>query len=153
MSIASPSPICLVKNGAGFFVPTINGVNVTAGATITIKLQDPSGVNVWALSCIGTDEHQVPVVITGSLTIDQVSKTATFTAPVAACALIFQSSVNNGVTPNGVLSSDYTTTFGIWVPTNIGSRLIATGQEFEGNAKYGWITQVNPIIATAGAAV
>lgn len=50
------SPICLVQDASGPFLSTLDGVNVTSGDTITIKLFDISGVVSWSVACLSTDE-------------------------------------------------------------------------------------------------
>jgi len=50
------SPLCQVKDGAGPYVGTLNGVNVTAGNVISIQLAVPAGVTDWYLQVTGTDE-------------------------------------------------------------------------------------------------
>lgn len=134
------SPICQVKEGAGAYGPTTNGVNATAGATMTINLVSQAGVSSWAISCIGTDENQVATTTTAALTIDGVQKTAVYTQPAAGTALIFQSSVTD---TNGVTTS---TTFGVYTLTADGLRVGAVGEELEGSTAYGWVTKLNAAI-------
>lgn len=137
------SPLCTVNSTA-----TTNGVDVTGGSTVTIQLANLGGVKQWAISCIGTDELNSPTTITAGLSINQTTKTAAFTAPPSACALIFQSVVNAGLT-NGVADPTLTTTFGVYVDTALGYRVGAFGETTEGNAAAGWAAKFNPVVRNA----
>lgn len=134
-----PSPACTVNSTA-----TTNGVDVTASSTPTIALVSASGVTVWELECIGTDENNVAATINASLSINQVAKTATFSAPSSlGSALIFRSRVNNGVDANGTVQSSYTTTFKVSVLTSGGARVGALNETTENSATFGWVGVVN----------
>ena len=139
------SPICTVQDGAGAPQATTNGVNVGAGDTITIQLSDLSS-NVWSIAIVGQDELVSPP----TLTIDSVNKKATFTAPGAGSALIFQSQVNGGKNPNGTTNPAYTTTFGVYVLAASGNRVAATNERAEGSAAYGWTAKINPLLRSGG---
>lgn len=144
------SPACLVKNGAGSFGTTANGVDVTAGATISIKLADTTDVSAWFLQPLGTDELSTAPVLTGvsSMTYQAVSPSTvvTFTYPNAlGRALRFQS------TTNGV-GGPLQTTFTIYTRTTPNNRVGALGEQREGNTSFGWITLLNPILRS-GASV
>jgi hypothetical protein len=207
------SPICLTNN-----LSTLNGVDVTGGSTVTIKLFDTSGVANWQISCLNTDEFSATtitassngivlptgtinvvstagfnssgtfIIIGGStitytgktstsftgctggsgtlstgqrvssivLTIDQITKTATFVAPILGNALIFQSVVNFGVDLQETPQPSYTTTFGVYVLTTSGFRVSAAGETIEGDLNFGWTSKFNNLIrnytATAGSA-
>lgn len=205
------SPICQVKDGSGAYNSTDNGVNVTAGDTITIKLYDTTGVVTWVPTLVGTDEGSTTFVdptsngfvlptativsnslatgfnpsggsfyikelgvtisyasyggnqFTGctggtgtllagmtiqsvNLVVDNINKLATFTAPQAGSALIFQSQVNGGVDLNGVPQPSYTSTLGIYVETATSLRTGAVGEKTEGSIAFGWITKYNALI-------
>lgn len=146
--MSNPSPICTVNSGS-----TLNGVDVTGGSLVTIALASLAGVNLWQLQCIGTDETNVAATINSSLTINQVTKTATFNAPAGVSALIFQSQVginSLGIDANNQPQASFTTTFGIYVDTGGGARVGAVNETFEGSAAYGWIIKVNAIIRSGG---
>ena len=147
-----PSPACTVNGGA----TTPSGVDVTAGTLVTIALASTSGVqpNQWQLTCIGTDETNVPATIQASLSINLNTFTATFTIPsTLGQALIFQSVVNNGRDVNNVVQASYTTTFGVFVRTVNGQRVLATQETTESSATNGWTVDVNSVIRSAGAVV
>lgn len=148
MSISSPDPTCTVNATV-----TINGVDVTAGATITIALADTGGVKQWTITCQSTDDALDAATITAGLTIDNVAKTATFTAPNASSALVFKSIVNRGKDSNGVANPSLSTTFGIYVLTPAGMRLGAFDETLEGNAAFGWIKKFNDLARFAGVIV
>ncbi|WP_437767194.1 hypothetical protein WMF27_20460 [Sorangium sp. So ce281] len=135
------SPICTV-NGSS----TLNGVDVPAGSTVTIALADTAGIKSWSTSCINTDELLSSTTVTAGLTIDHVAKNATFTAPAAGSALIFQSKVNNGLDANGRQDPSLTTTFGVYVLTATGYRVGAFDETLEGSSQFGWISKFNALI-------
>lgn len=136
------SPLCEVKDGAGAYVSTTGGVDVTTGNTITIHLID-SSATTWSISCTSTDETNVAATVTSGLTINSVARTATFTAPAKGSALIFTSIVNGGVGVDGVAVSSYTTTFAVYVKTDAGARVLAAGETLEGDSTYGWVRTTN----------
>jgi len=141
-----PSPTCEVKDGAGAYASTTNGVDVTPANTITIKLSSSAGVSSWSISCITTDEDSVAATVTSSLTIDTAAKTATFTAPVAGRAYRFQSRVNGGIDVNGVSQSSYTTTFCVYTLTAASKRVGAADETYEGDSTFGWASRVNDLV-------
>lgn len=132
MLISNPSPLCLVNGSV-----TTNGVNVSAGATVTIALADSAGVAQWNISCLYTDELGSAATVNGTLSVNLVTKTATFTAPASlGSALIFQSKVNNS----------YTTTFKIAVLTASLLRVAAFNETTEDNASAGWTGMFNSLV-------
>lgn len=142
--MSNPSPTCLVNNAS-----TLDGVNVTATSTVTIKLADTAAVKQWSISCLNTDELISAATITAGLTIDTVQKQATFAAPGSGSAMVFQSVVNNGKDNNGNVDPTLTTTFGIYVLTGLSYRTGAFGEKTEGSAQYGWASKLNPVIRNA----
>ncbi len=140
------SPICLV-NGSS----TLNGVNVTGGSTVTISLFNVTGVTSWSLSCTSSNNliTQPIAAINAGLVINQIAKTATFTAPSGACALQFTSIVNNGKDVNNTPTPSYTTTFGTWVLA-AGSRLLFPGERTESSAVNGWTEDINNFMVLFG---
>ena len=144
MSISSPSPTCTVNATS-----TVNGVNVTNPSTVTVALADPSGVAQWSLSCVGVDELNATAAINAGLMINSTTKTATFPAPVAGSALIFQSQVNGGLNQNGVVDPTKTTTFGVYCLTANGYRAAAFNEMLEGNAAFGWVAKLNQVMRNA----
>lgn len=142
-----PSPTCQVKEGAGAYQSTTFGVDVSVSGSITIKLADITDVDSWSIQCVTTDDTNVAASINGSLSVDNTTKTATFTAPAAAgAALRFRSVVNNGLDVNGVVDDDLSTTFCIYVRTPIGRRVLAMDETIEGHPDFGWIQSLNKII-------
>jgi hypothetical protein len=140
-----PSPTCTVNATA-----TTGGVNVTASTIVTITLQSTAGVSTWSISCVGTDDTNTASAINGSLTVNAVAQTASFTAPAAGSALVFKSVVNGGIDANGVVQPSYATTFGIYVLTAYGKRVVAVNETVEGDGSFGWVTPVNAAIRLAG---
>jgi hypothetical protein len=140
----SPSPTCTVKDGAGSPQATLDGVDVTAGNTITIQLASLAGVRGWSIAVVGRDD----AVASPALTVNYTTCTATFTAPAAPWALIFQSQVNGGVDLNGQAQASYTTTFGVFGNGSGNARLMAVNERTEGSAAFGWITKINALLRT-----
>jgi len=144
------SPNCLVNGTA-----TTNGVNVAKNSAVTIQLADIAGAKTWLIQCLSTDDHQVAATITASLSINSITKTATFTSPnvTDGAALVFESKVNGGLDANGRVDASLTTRFGIFVLTDAGSlRVGAFDETLEGNASFGWTAKFNAGIRAAGTA-
>jgi hypothetical protein len=108
-------------------------------------------VNSWSITCVGTDDTLVAATITASLSIDSVNKIASFTAPGLGTGLRFQSQINGGVNINGQVDPTLTTTFGIYVLTGAGRRVITTNETIESSLIYGWVTSFNAMIRAAPA--
>lgn len=138
------SPNCLV-NGSS----TINGVDVAASTPYTIALADVAGVKTWSLQCIGTDELLSATTITGGLSINFTTFTATATSPEIGSALIFRSVVNGGRNTNGQDDPLLTTTFGVYVQSVAETRVGALNETLEGSAAFGWTTKFNAIVRKA----
>lgn len=144
----TPSPLVLIN---GF--PQINGINVTADSTISISLASSAGVYAWNTVCVGTDELLTVATINGTLVINNANYSATFSTPndSNAHAMIFSSTINNGVDVNGVIQPAYTTTFGVYIVTaTLHNRVGAQNETVEGDSTYGWLTKLNPLIRSLG---
>jgi|GEM_PF-4494422 len=142
------SPACEVKNGAAAYVATTGGVNITPGATVIIRLASQADVDVWAISCLTTDEGSDPATVNASLVIDSALKTATFTAPAAGKAYRFQSKVGNvalGRDRNNVEQPSFTTTFVLYTTVD-GERVHALDETTEGNTLAGWGADFNALV-------
>lgn len=141
-----PSPIC-----------TVNGVNaslgfvaVPASSTPTIALANTAGVSRWAISCTSTDETTTAAAINATITINIVTKTATFLAPgPGGSALIFKSVVNNGKDAQGRNDPTLTTTFKVCVNTPLGYQVAAFGEQLEHSPSVGYIPVLNNAIRNA----
>ncbi len=142
------SPVCEVKDGSGSYASTTNGVDVTPGDAITIRLAD-SNVDQWEITCVTTDDLNVAATVNGGLTVNPLNKTASFTAPAAGAALRFRSRVNGGLGPNNTAKPSYTTTFCIYTLTTNGTRTIAADETTEGSP-FGWVANVNTSIRSGG---
>jgi len=140
-----PSAACQVKNGAGSFVPTTDGVNVTPGNVITVALANTAGADVWQLECISTDEVLTAASVNAGLVLNNTTKQATFTAPAAGSAMLFRSRVQTAG------STAWTeATFAVYTLAGTGFRVGAAGETFEGHATAGWMAKVNPLLRTGG---
>jgi hypothetical protein len=147
------SPIVLVQDGAGPFLGTVGGNNVTPGNTISIKLQTPGPVTAWYLEIFGVDEVTVtaPTLVGVNPSTHLVATPATivtFVMPAGVGigrAIVLRSWVDGG-------GSGLTTTFGIYVLTSAPARVGAAGEKFEGDPIFGWATKVNPLIRTGASA-
>lgn len=142
--MSNPSPLVTVQDGANAPVLAANGAaTVTASNTITIALISAAGVNNWTCAVIDTDGS----VAVPTVTINQVTKTATFTAASGPWSLRFQSQVNDGRDVNGTAQPSYTTTFKICIATATSLRLICTNETFEDTPEVGWVKPLNQAIA------
>lgn len=136
--MTAPSPICTVQDGAGAAQATTNGVDVTPTNTVTIALATTAGADVWTLTCIGTDETSVAATVTSGLTINQTTKTATFTAPAAGKSYLFRSTVRSSGS-----ADSYSATFKVCTLTSDLLRVAALGETVENSASFGWVPIVN----------
>lgn len=140
------SPLCLVQEGAGPFNPTLGGIDVAAGASVSVKLADVSGVTDWFLAIVGTDELSTDPVLTGVNPINNKVTTpgtvVTFTFPGATGSAVGFLSTVTGV--GGPVS----TNFGTYSLIN-GSRVGFVGETREGEPDFGWATKLNPLIRAA----
>jgi len=145
------SPIVEVQDGAGPWLGTSGGVNVTNGNTISIRLQDAGPVSSWYLEIFGVDEVTVtsPTLVGVNPTTHLVATPATvvtFDMPVGAGvgrAIVIRSWVDGG-------GSGLTTTFGVFSLTAALARVGAVNEKFEGDPNFGWVTKLNPIIRAGG---
>ena len=141
----TPSPLVLIDGQ-----PQIDGYNASAGQTITVSLASSAGVYAWNIICIGTDDVNTTAAVNATLSINQASNLATFTMPASAgSAVIFKSTINNGVDVNGLVQLNYSTTFGVYVLSADGFRLGAQNETTEGDAVYGWLSKINTFMRTA----
>jgi hypothetical protein len=146
------SSIVEVKDGAGAYGQPLDGVDVTPGNTISIRLLSTTDVIQWALQIFGVDEITVTAPsLTGvnpsTHIVSTPSTVVTFTMPSGvgiARSLIFRSVVNGG-------GPGLSSTFGLYVRTGGGYRIGAVGEKLEGDDVFGWATTVNRIIRDAGA--
>ncbi len=139
-----PSPTCEVKDGSGAWQSTTNGVVVTPGNVISVRLANVADVNIWELDAVGSDEETDFTAI--AVAVDMVTKTATFTQPAGADVMrtiLFQSRINQGRNSNRTRNASLTTTFGVFVEGEGGDRVLATNERFETDAVYGWIVDLN----------
>ena len=143
--MANPSPTCQVREGAGAWQDTTDGVDVTAGSSLTIRLIDTSPY-AWSLECIGTDENNDASAINSTLVLNNSSKTATLTAPGAGAALLFRSTINGGVSSDGTARPSYATTFKVAVRTTNGLRVGALGETVENDHARGATGLINAAI-------
>lgn len=144
-----PSPTCEVRHGANPFVSTVDGVDVPTSATVRIRLEDDAGVDSWTIECIATDETSDAATLTGALTIDPLAKTADFSSgATAGKTFIFRSTVNNGRNAQGETDASLVTTFGVYILTGSGFRVLAVNETTEGSAAYGWIVSLNAFVRT-----
>jgi hypothetical protein len=141
-----PSPACTVNGGS---VPA----NVGGGTTITIALADPTGAQYWSIHCTSTDETNVATTIDATASVNQATKTATFTAAAGTgSSMIFTSVVGVeglGIDGNRQSVPALTTTFKVNVLAG-GLAVIAANEGLEQNPVYGWLGEVNGAIRTAG---
>jgi hypothetical protein len=144
------SPLCEVKDGAGSYVATLDGVDITPANVISIRLASTISVTDWYLQVLGTDELSTDPVL-GSVNplthqVTTPSSVVTFTAVNAlGRAFLFQSTV---LGPGG----PQVTTFALYLLTALGRRVGAAGETREGNSSFGWAVYVNPLIRNPGGA-
>jgi hypothetical protein len=138
------SPNCLIAINAGPFVGTPNGVDVSPGDTISVRLADTTDVSQWYLLVLGTDELTTAPILTGvNIVTNEVATpgtVVTFTFPnFRGRSLRFQSTTQG-------IGGPSSTTFGFYSLTLPGRRVGSIGEQREGNTNFGWIVLVNPIL-------
>jgi hypothetical protein len=152
--MANPSPACTVNGGS---VPA----DVAAGSTVTVALASAAGVvQPWYLTVLTADETTNVATVNASLVINQVAKTATFTAPsTPGSCVILQSTIGignatkqgTGVDANGNVQSSFTTTFKVNVKTAANLRVLALNEQLEQGSN-GWTLMLNAVIRAVAAA-
>jgi hypothetical protein len=144
------SPTVLIKDGADAYVPSDNGVNVTPGNTVTIKLASSGDLDSWFVACVTTDDLSSAVDVNAALVFDNTLLTATLVAPPKGRALRFQSVVNGGRDRNGVRQASYSTTFVLYTINDNGLRCHALDETTEGSDVAGWGKDVNEALRVSG---
>jgi len=142
------SPLCVVREGTGPFVSTLNGVDVSPAASVSVKLTDTTGVNDWFLRIVGTDELSSPPTLVGvDPTTYQVTNPTTVVTlafpPGVGRALGFRSEVTG-------VGGPVITTFGVYSRTDLSTRVGFITETREGDAAFGWATKLNPLIRGGG---
>lgn len=127
-------------------------MDVSPSSSTVISLASTSGVDIWSIRCLATDETSNAASINASLVIDNIAKTATFTSPVAGSALIFESKINNAKDVDGRVRSDYVARFIIHT-LFAGNRVAAAGETTESDPVFGWVAKFNSLIRAIGAAI
>jgi hypothetical protein len=131
-----------------------DGFDVLPGEVVSVRLADSSGIKLWQLTVIGTDELVVAPTITQALSV---TASATFTAPstpTEGWALAIQSQVGFnalGFNRYDVVDDTYTITFGVFRRTGEGLRLGAENEIYEGSAEWGWTIKFNELVRRAPA--
>lgn len=147
------SATCTVQDGGGSPVdPTGVGVDVTPSNTITIRLADVSGVDIWTLTVLGTDE----TIAAPTLSVNSTTKTATYTctASTGTCVLFRSRATSiNGIDPVTGRPGPYVVDYTFTVHTLVsGKRVGAVNETFESNATVGTAAKINPAIRSGGGA-
>lgn len=146
-----PSPTCTIGGGS-------TPASVAASSTINGALANAAGVNLWFLTCVGTDDVTGIAAILATLSVNQSAKTFSFTSGAAPSAYIFQSTVGVGTgskqgagcDANNVVQPLYTVTFKVYVPTAGGSIVMAQNEQLEQDSVYGWIKVYNALVRKVG---
>jgi len=142
------SPICLIQDGVGPFVPTTDGVDVGPGNTISIKLQDASSVVEWYLEVLGTDELSTTPALTDVNPITHLVLT-----PTTVVTFVFPASTGRAVGFKSTVTGTggpLETSFGTFSLTAFSTRVGFVLETREGNTDYGWATKLNPLIRSGG---
>jgi hypothetical protein len=144
--IASNPAACLVN---GQPAPQ----SVAPGSLVTIALTDPTATRFWALQATSTDEQNSAQAAQASLRVNQITKTATFTAPSAlGSAVLFQSTVGvggPGADQNGQAQPSYSESFKVNVLAQNGLSVLAAGEMAQQSSDAAWLAVVNAFIRSA----
>jgi len=143
------SAVCQVKDGGGPWVDTTNGVNVTSGNTISIRLKDSAGVTDWYAYLRGTDEEIGTLVLVG---VDPVTGRAP--TPTSVVTFDMPASFGHAVTMESKIrtlgGTFISTKCGIYILTSQGLRVGAVGETREADPNFGWAHTVNEAIRNIG---
>ncbi len=148
----NPSPLCEYSvNGSGF-VAIDKGINVQPGAAVQVRLATGTGVFAWVFTCYATDDQTTTGAVNALVTVNSLTRVASFTAPAAGTAMLFRSVVNGGVDASGRTDVTLENRFGIYALTTGGRRTLALNETLEGDPVYGWLPRVNDIVRESGSA-
>lgn len=128
----------------------INGIDVAPGATVTVQLQDPAGVNVFAIEATDSDGYTSLASINASIVNDQITKTSTFLMPSFASSVLIQAVVNNGINEAGIEDAKLKNKFKVCVRTSANLRLGAMNERLENSLAYGYTGLINDAIRAVG---
>jgi hypothetical protein len=144
--MTTPNPACVVN---GVAPPQ----NITAGASFSFGLVSTAGANFWSVFVSGTDELNTTAAVQATVTLDQVHKTGTCTAPAGLGSAVQLTSVVGitglGLDANGAVQKAFTTTFKINVLAANGLSVFTTNETVEQSTPFGWTAVVNPAIRNA----
>ena len=136
------SPNCLVQEGAGPFNATTGGINVAAGAAVSIKLTDTTGVATWSLQVLGTDELSSAPSLTGVNSV-----THLVTSPSTVVTLNFPNATGRALLFRSTTTGGGTTTTKFAIYSLVGAyRVGAVGETRETDDNFGWTGKVNKVI-------
>lgn len=128
----------------------INGIDVAPGATVTVQLQDPAGVNVFAIEATDSDGYTSLASINASIVNDQITKTSTFMMPNFASSVLIQAVVNNGINEAGIEDAKLKNKFKVCVRTSANLRLGAMNERLENSLAHGYTGLINDAIRAVG---
>jgi len=136
-----------VKDGSGSWQETLDGVDVTPGNIISIRLKDATGVSSWYLRSLGTDEESITPTLSdvnpGTHLVLSPTTEVTFTMEDAdGRAFGFHSRVD-GTDPSHISK------FAVFTLTMNGDRVGFVGMTHEGDSEFGWTRLVNKLIRNA----
>ncbi len=148
----------------GGWTSTLDGVDVTPGEVVSLRLADVSGVVFWSLELVSQDDETDLHGTAPALTVDLNTKTASFTAPVDPSdgwALTFRSTVGvmgpgkdangadrTGANPTGL--ADYVSSFGVFALADSGLRVLAIDSTLEASSRWGYAGIINAVIRGLG---
>lgn len=135
--MSQPSPLCTVNGLA-----TGSGVDVTTPSTVTVTPADHTGITVWTLRALYTDDLLDAETVTAAITMDSATKIATFAAPAAGSCIILESCINSGVDSNDATEAAYRTTFKVHTLTAGGFRVFAQEET-------DWLSKLNALARAA----
>lgn len=119
-------------------------IDATSGYYVKVQLQS-SAVRSFTCSVSSGDPDSITATLP-TVTVDSVTKTATFQLPTRPCCLLVTVNVN------GTDTDGETTSLAVHVLTTSGMRLIAVGETTE-TGTGGWTSKINSAIAYATRAV
>jgi len=118
-------------------------VDISAGDWVKIDLESAAGIGSINVAIPRADETVLAAGVP-AVTIDQVTRTATFkstTGPLTYCV---------EVTGNPGTSSETTVALAVHILTSAGMRLLAYDETTESDPDYKWLAKINDMLRTGG---
>jgi hypothetical protein len=148
--MTTPSPLLSINSGTAGAA-----ADVAAGSTVNGALANAAGANFWSVAITNTDETNAVATVQATLTVNQLAKTFSFTAPSTLGSAVQITSIVGvaglGLDANGKVNPAFTTTTKVNVLTSASTRVAHTNETTEQDATFGWDSILNDAARQLGA--